>query len=67
MITIKMIKNSKPSNHIVRILTDSFRKFVKKTNSKYHNVDCHVFSQETIDKNTRNHCFLKTTSNIVKR
>ena len=48
---IKMIKNSRPSSYIVKILVDSFGKIGKNTWSKDRNAARRVLSQAIVNKN----------------
>ena len=50
---IKMIKTSRPSSHIVKILVDAFGKIGKNTWSKDCNAARRVLSQAIVNKNTR--------------
>ena len=62
---IKMINNSEPSSHVVRILVDAFSTIGKKSRSKVHNVARHVLSQSIVNKSTMDLRILKPTSKLV--
>ena len=62
---IKMVRNSGPSSHIVKILVDAFGKIGKKTRSKDRNAARRVLSQAIVNKNTMVLRLLKPTSKLA--
>ena len=62
---IKMINNSEPSSHVVRILVDAFSTIGKKSRSKDRNPARRVLSQSIVNKSTRALRLLKPTSKLV--
>ena len=63
--SIKTLKITKSSSHIVRYLVKAFISIGKKSHSKDRNITRCILAKSIVSKSTRQHCLIKCTLGIV--